>query len=99
MAKIKHPTPEQLADYRRKAETGEHIGKNQLAQVFMALEKAERRAAMAGDMAQALRMMLEAYEMVLPGIAKISVSNYALINDAPCAARDALRALDTVEVL
>lgn len=51
------------------------------------------------DCAQALRMMIDAYEMLLPGLAKISVNNYALINDAPCAARDALRALDATEVL
>lgn len=36
--KIKHPTPEELEFYRRKAESGSFIGKNQLAQVFMALD-------------------------------------------------------------
>lgn len=58
MAKIKHPTPEELADYRRKAETGEHIGKNQLAQVFMQLDKhasdAEKARELCGEMRVAL---------------------------------------------
>lgn len=95
--KIKHPTPQELAGYRRKVETGAYIGKNQLAQVFMALDDAERRAGTAENLAHALRRILEAYEMILPGIAKIPVRNYALVNEVPIAARDALRAFDEVE--
>lgn len=43
------------------------------------------------EMAQALKLMLKAYEMILPGVAKIAVNDYALLNGAPCAARDALQ--------
>lgn len=43
------------------------------------------------EMAQALKLMMKAYEMILPGVAKISVNDYALLNDAPCAAGEALR--------
>lgn len=46
--------------------------------------------AAAPDMAAALEMMMAAYEAVLSGIGGIVVKDYKLINDAPCAARDAL---------
>jgi hypothetical protein len=35
----------------------------------------------------ALTSLLKAYDMVLPGIRYISVTDYALINDAPVKAR------------
>jgi hypothetical protein len=49
-----------------------------------------RLIACAPDLLAALEEMLKAYEAVLPGIKFISVPNYQLINDAPCAARAAI---------
>lgn len=52
-----------------------------------ALARAEDDKAVLID---ALEKMLKAYEMILPGVAKIAVQDYKLLNDAPCAATSAL---------
>lgn len=62
--KLKPPTPEQLAEYRSKAVSGQHIGKNQLAQVFMALDDAERRAAMSGSLVNELKSLVSILDRI-----------------------------------
>lgn len=39
---------------------------------------------------EALEKLMKAYEMLLPAVGKISVPDYALLNDAPCQARAVL---------
>ena len=46
--------------------------------------------AAAPELLSALKMLMKAYESVLPGLAKIAVQDYALINDAPVAATRAI---------
>jgi hypothetical protein len=43
------------------------------------------------QLVRALKDLLRAYEMLMPGIAHITVEDYALINDAPIAARKAIK--------
>jgi hypothetical protein len=57
------------------------------ADAFDELEQLRRRNDEAVD---ALRMMLKAYDSILPGIAGIAVDDYAVLNDAPIAARKAI---------
>ncbi len=42
------------------------------------------------ELLSALKHLMQAYESVLPGLAKIAVQDYALINDAPVAAERAI---------
>ncbi|WP_285905103.1 hypothetical protein [Pseudodesulfovibrio pelocollis] len=49
-----------------------------------------RQIAAAPDMARALKMMLKALDELMPGIGKICVQDYAILNDAPLAAKEAL---------
>lgn len=49
-----------------------------------------RLIAAAPDLLAALKQLMKAYESVLPGLAKIAVQDYALINDAPVAADRAI---------
>src|SRR5258708_1056556 len=49
-----------------------------------------RLVAAAPELLDALKQLMKAYESVLPGLAKIAVQDYALINDAPVAAERAI---------
>ncbi len=42
------------------------------------------------ELEAALKLMVRAYESLLPGLRHIAVQDYKLINDAPVAARNAL---------
>lgn len=53
-------------------------------------ELAAMNAAKEKELRDALKDLLRAYEMLMPGIAHIAVSDYALINEAPIKARKAL---------
>jgi hypothetical protein len=46
----------------------------------------------------ALRQLLRAYEMVMPGIGYISVPDYKLINEAPIEAERAIKAAENPQV-
>ena len=49
-----------------------------------------RLLAAAPELLDALKLLMKAYESVLPGLANIAVQDYALINDAPVAAERAI---------
>jgi hypothetical protein len=49
-----------------------------------------RLIAAAPDLLAALKMLMAAYESVLPGIRYIAVQDYKLVNDAPVAAERAI---------
>ena len=94
----KLPTPEDLAFYRSKIETGSFIGKNQLAAVFAALDNAEARANCAEERLQSLvgasRAHLEMFEVVAAGVpwGKTCLTGEAItrMNEAPILLRRAL---------
>lgn len=54
------------------------------------LAKAEQQR---DELATAMRKMLEAYESLMPGLRYIAVQDYAILNEAPIAARKALAKL------
>jgi len=54
--------------------------------------------AAAPQMLKALQLLLKAYDEILPGIANICVQDFALINDAPIAARAAIRDATSFDV-
>lgn len=74
---IKLPSPEELAFYRSKIETGEHIGVRQLASVFAALDDAVARA----KQAEQLLFMAETSlgPRTIPGPERIMAA-YALMD-------------------
>ena len=96
----KLPTPEELAFYRSKIETGSFIGKNQLAAVFVALDDATDRANHAEKQLQsvinAANAHLEMFGVVADCIpwGKTFLTNEAIIrmNEAPIMLRKALAA-------
>lgn len=49
------------------------------------------------EMAEALRQLLKAFKQLMPGLPQIAVEDYANINEAPMAARDALRKFEAGE--
>ena len=51
-----------------------------------------RLIAAAPALLEALEKMLEVYEALMPGLRHIAVQDYALLNDAPMAARQAIAA-------
>lgn len=54
------------------------------------LARVERAEADKAELVEALEQLLMAYEMILPGVAKISIPDYGLMNNAPCKASAAL---------
>lgn len=45
----------------------------------------------------AMRGMMKAYDQLIPGVANIACSDYAIINDAPIAARKAIAAVEVAQ--
>lgn len=101
----KLPTPEELALYRGKIETGSHIGSRQLAAVFAALDNANACAEAAEkrvrDMEAARKELLQGATLVTgfgDGISTVIGYLRSAISEANCSARERMTVAEIADV-